>query len=48
MVAGLLIERLGFATTASAYCVFGLAATLFITLRWRTALWPGDAPGNAR
>jgi predicted MFS family arabinose efflux permease len=48
MVAGTLIERVGFVPTVSAYCTVGLAATLFITLRWRTALWPSDAPGNAR
>jgi predicted MFS family arabinose efflux permease len=46
--AGALIERIGFAATASAYCVFGLAVTLGIALHWRRALWPADAPANAR
>ena len=46
--AGWLIERIGFAAMASAYCVFGLLATLGIALRWRKALWPLDAPANAR
>ena len=46
--AGALIERFGFAATASAYCVFGLLATGAIALRWRSALWPLDAPANAR
>jgi predicted MFS family arabinose efflux permease len=48
LAAGPLIERIGFAATASAYCVFGLAATGFIGLRWKLALWPVDAPANAR
>jgi MFS family permease len=48
LAAGPLIERIGFAATASAYCVFGLIATGFIGLRWKLALWPADAPANAR
>ena len=48
LAAGPLIERIGFAATASAYCVFGLAATAYIGLRWKPALWPADAPANAR
>ncbi|HBK08755.1 MAG TPA: arabinose ABC transporter permease [Acetobacteraceae bacterium] len=48
MAAGWLIERFGFATTASAYCVAGLLMTAVIALRWRDALWPVDAPANAR
>jgi predicted MFS family arabinose efflux permease len=48
LVAGFLIERVGFAATAALYCVFGLAMTALIGLRWRGALWPLDAPANAR
>jgi MFS family permease len=48
LAAGALIERLGFAVTASLYCLVGAALTLFIALFWRTALWPVDAPANAR
>jgi MFS family permease len=48
LAAGGLIERFGFAATASGYCVFGLLLTLMIALRWRAALWPVDAPSNAR
>jgi hypothetical protein len=48
LVAGALIERLGFAATASLYCLVGAGLTLAIALRWRDALWPLDAPANAR
>jgi MFS family permease len=48
LAAGGLIERFGFAVTASAYCVVGLVLTCLIAVRWRTALWPLDAPANAR
>jgi hypothetical protein len=48
LAAGSLIERFGFAATASAYCVAGLLLTGAIATRWRTALWPLDAPANAR
>jgi predicted MFS family arabinose efflux permease len=48
MAAGGLIERYGFAATASGYCLTGLALTLAIALRWRNALWPVDAAANAR
>ncbi len=48
MAAGWLIERFGFAATASAYCAVGLLMTAMIAVRWRTALWPLDAPANAR
>jgi Na+/melibiose symporter-like transporter len=48
LIAGFLIERVGFAPTAALYCVFGLAMTALIGLRWRGALWPLDAPANAR
>jgi hypothetical protein len=48
LATGPLIERIGFATTATLYALFGLAATAAIALRWRRHLWPAEAPGNAR
>ncbi|HQT79946.1 MAG TPA: MFS transporter [Rhodopila sp.] len=48
LAAGWLIERFGFVTTTSVYCLVGLALTVAIALRWRHALWPLDAPANAR
>jgi MFS family permease len=48
LAAGGLIERFGFAATASAYCVVGLLLTAAIAVRWHAALWPLDAPANAR
>ena len=48
LAAGALIERIGFTATVSGYCVFGLVVTAAIALRWRSALWPLDAPANAR
>jgi MFS family permease len=48
LAAGGLIERFGFAATASAYCVVGLLLTGTIAVRWHAALWPLDAPANAR
>jgi Na+/melibiose symporter-like transporter len=46
--AGALIDRFGFALTASVYCIVGIALTLLIALHWRAALWPLHAPANAR
>jgi predicted MFS family arabinose efflux permease len=45
LLAGALIERIGFGATASLYAVVGLLAAVTITLRWRAALWqvPKDA-----
>jgi hypothetical protein len=48
LFAGVLIDRVGFAPTVRLYCILGLALTGLIALRWRGALWPLDAPGNAR
>jgi hypothetical protein len=48
LTAGGLIEQFGFAATASGYCLLGLLLTAVIALRWRAALWPRDAPANAR
>jgi len=46
--AGALIDRIGFAATATIYCTLGIALTLLIALRWRAALWPLHAAANAR
>jgi MFS family permease len=46
--AGALIDRIGFAPTATLYCLLGIALTLLIAIRWRGALWPLHAPANAR
>jgi MFS transporter len=46
--AGALIEWLGFALTASLYCLVGAALTGLIALFWRAALWPIEASANAR
>lgn len=48
LAAGALIERLGFAVTASLYCLVGAGLTLLIALHWRAELWPRDAPANMR
>jgi Na+/melibiose symporter-like transporter len=46
--AGALIDRIGFALTATLYCSLGIALTGLIALRWRAALWPLHAAANAR
>lgn len=48
LAAGGLIERFGFAATASAYCIAGLVLTAAIAMRWHAALWPPDAAANGR
>ncbi|MEJ0017168.1 MAG: MFS transporter [Acetobacteraceae bacterium] len=48
MGAGALIDRIGFAPTATLYCAVGIVLTLAIALRWRAALWPLHAQANAR
>jgi MFS family permease len=48
LAAGVLIEQLGFAATASLYCAIGIGLTGLIALRWRADLWPIDAPANTR
>jgi hypothetical protein len=48
LIAGVLIEHVGFAWTASLYCAIGLVLTGSIALYWRAALWPRDAPANWR
>jgi predicted MFS family arabinose efflux permease len=48
LVAGALVDRIGFVATVSLYCLVGSALTALIALRWRDALWPVSAPANAR
>lgn len=48
MASGVLIGRFGFVATVSCYCIIGLIATIAIAIWWRDALWPLEAPGNAR
>ena len=48
LIAGALIDHIGFAPTASLYCIVGATLTLLIALRWRAHLWPRTAPANAR
>jgi hypothetical protein len=43
VVAGVLIERIGFHATATAYAVSGIFLTLAIALRWRNHLWHASA-----
>ena len=46
LVAGPLIERLGFMPTATLYAAVGLLFTLFIAVHWREDLWRPLAPAN--
>jgi len=48
MLAGLLIDRVGFAAAISLQATAGAVLTVAIGLRWRAALWPREAPANAR
>lgn len=47
LIAGTLIERIGFATTATLYAALGLACTIAIALRWRAHMWPAQQPAPA-
>jgi predicted MFS family arabinose efflux permease len=47
LIAGALIERIGFAATATLYAAVGLAFTIIIALRWREHLWPAVEPTPA-
>jgi hypothetical protein len=39
LLAGVLIEWLGFAATASLYAIVGFIFTILIAIRWRASLW---------
>ena len=44
LVAGVLVERIGYGNTTIVYGAVGLFFTLVIFLRWRVAVLPADAP----
>jgi predicted MFS family arabinose efflux permease len=44
LAAGVLIERIGFGPTVTAYTVIGLVFTVLIAMRWRASLWQLQAP----
>ena len=46
LVAGPLIERFGFAPTATLYAAVGLLCTLAIAVRWREDLWRPQSAAN--
>ncbi|HWB51175.1 MAG TPA: MFS transporter [Stellaceae bacterium] len=48
LVAGALVDKIGFVATVSLYCIVGSLLTALIALRWRDDLWPVSAPANAR
>ncbi len=48
LIAGPLIQRIGFQTTITCYAGIGLTLVLVIAIRWRRSLLPVKAPANAR
>jgi hypothetical protein len=48
LIAGPLIDHLGYPVTATLYCSIGLGTALLIAVRWRAQLWAADAPANRR
>ncbi len=48
LISGPLIARFGYPATATFYCLFGLALTLLIAVRWRDHLWRPAALVNTR
>ena len=48
LLAGPLIERIGYPATAMLYCSVGIAVISIIAARWRSHLWRGDAIANRR
>jgi predicted MFS family arabinose efflux permease len=47
LAAGPVIAHLGYAATTALYAGIGLAATIAIGYRWRSALWRRSAPANS-
>jgi hypothetical protein len=43
LLAGALIDWIGFAATASLYAIVGLVFTILIAVRWRASLWNAPA-----
>ena len=48
LVAGSLIEKIGFAASASLYAALGVVFMTAVVLRWRGDLWDSQAPANTR
>ena len=39
VASGALIDGLGYSLTVIVYCAVGIAASLWVAIRWRAALW---------
>ena len=48
MLAGALIDRVGFISTIAIYCSIGISVSLLIAYRWRSELWHVDGAANLR
>jgi Na+/melibiose symporter-like transporter len=48
LVAGALIDNVGFVPAITLFCAAGILLTLAIGVYWRHSLWPRDAPANRR
>lgn len=48
LLAGPLIAGFGYATMATAYCLFGIVFAVLIALYWRSHLWQSGAAANLR
>jgi MFS family permease len=48
LLAGPLIEAIGYPSMATLYCGIGILLTLVIAVRWSASLWRLDAPANKR
>jgi hypothetical protein len=48
LIAGVMIDLIGFSATATLYAALGLLFTVVIAVRWRAELWRADTPANAR
>ena len=46
LIAGPLIDTFGFVMTTVLYSSLGIAATVAIALKWRSAMWCKSAPAN--
>jgi predicted cation transporter len=48
IIAGELIGRIGYAATATIYCLLGIAVAVLIAVHWRAYFWRREALLNAR
>jgi len=46
LIAGSLIEKIGYAASASLYAALGVVFMLAVAIRWRGDLWDANAPAN--